>query len=85
MKSFVKSALAALALVMPSLGAAAEYEIDATNSSVMFSVKHMMVSNVRGTFAKVTGTAHIDDKDPTRSTVEATIDAASVDEGGAGR
>jgi polyisoprenoid-binding protein YceI len=54
------------------------YEIDPTHSSVHFSVRHMMVSNVRGEFAKITGTIRFDAENPTASTVEATIDASSI-------
>ncbi len=54
------------------------YEIDPTHSSVHFSVRHMMVSNVRGEFAKVTGTIRFDAENPAASTVEATIDASSI-------
>ena len=55
------------------------WEIDPAHSSVQFSVRHMMVSNVRGAFTKVSGTVKADDKDVTKSQVEATIDAASID------
>ena len=58
---------------------AATWEIDPVHTSVQFSVRHMMISNVRGELRKVAGTVQADDKDPTRSTIEATIDAASVD------
>ena len=58
---------------------AATWEIDPAHTSVQFSVRHMMISNVRGELRKVAGTVQADDKDPTRSTIEATIDAASVD------
>ncbi|WP_257448907.1 YceI family protein [Archangium lipolyticum] len=78
MKLSLKPAVAALVLAAPSLAFAAEYEIDPGHSSAQFSVKHMMVSNVRGSFAKVTGKANIDEKDITKSTVEATIDASTI-------
>jgi len=39
----------------------------------------MMVSNVKGQFGKVTGVVNLDDKDPTKSTVEVTIDAKTID------
>lgn len=78
MTSFLKSLAFAAVLAAPSLAAATEYEIHPTNSSALFSVKHMMVSNVRGSFSKVTGTANIDEKDITKSSVEAVIDAATV-------
>jgi len=58
---------------------AATWEIDPAHTSVQFSVRHMMISNVRGELRKVAGTVQADDKDPTRSTIEATIEAASVD------
>lgn len=78
MKLSLKPAVAALVLASPSLAFAAEYVIDSAHSAAQFSVKHMMVSNVRGAFSKVTGTANIDEKDLTKSTVEAVIDATTV-------
>ena len=62
-----------------SMAAEAVWEIDPAHSSVQFSVRHMMVSNVRGEFRKVTGTVRGDDKDPTHAEVEATIDTTSID------
>ncbi|NVJ09903.1 polyisoprenoid-binding protein [Myxococcus sp. AM001] len=78
MKLSLMSLTAAAFLSLPALAGTTEYELDSTNSVALFSVKHMMVSNVRGTFTKVTGTAHIDEKDLTKSKVEATIDATTV-------
>lgn len=80
MKKTLLSAVAALAL-LPSLAAAATdaFKLDASHSSVGFSVRHLVISQVRGEFGKVAGTVALDEADPTRSTVEATIDAASVD------
>ncbi|HEX8437383.1 YceI family protein [Archangium sp.] len=78
MKLSLKPAVAALVLAAPSFAFAAEYVIDSAHSGAQFSVKHMMVSNVRGSFGKVAGTANIDEKDITKSTIEATIDAASI-------
>lgn len=78
MKLSLKPAIAALVLASPSLAFAAEFVIDSAHSGANFSVKHMMVSNVRGAFSKVTGSANIDEKDITKSTVEAVIDATTV-------
>ncbi|MFE8601877.1 YceI family protein [Archangium violaceum] len=78
MKLFFKPAIAALVLASPSLAFATEFEIDSAHSGASFSVKHMMVSNVRGAFSKVTGSANIDEKDITKSTVQAVIDATTV-------
>lgn len=54
------------------------YQIDPAHTSVHFSVRHMMVSNVRGEFGKVSGTVRFDPDNPANSTVEATIDASSI-------
>jgi polyisoprenoid-binding protein YceI len=54
------------------------YEIDPAHSSVHFSVRHMMVSNVRGEFSKISGTVKYDPENPQNSGVEATIDASSI-------
>ena len=58
---------------------ASTWDIDPAHTSVQFSVRHLMISNVRGELRKVAGTVRADDQDPTRSVIEATIDAASVD------
>lgn len=62
-----------------SAGAQSTWEIDGAHSSVQFSVRHLMISNVRGQFGTVSGRVKADDTDLTRSIVEATIDAASID------
>jgi polyisoprenoid-binding protein YceI len=74
----IKSAVIAAAVIAPSFAFASTYEIDSAHSSAGFSVKHMMVSNVRGEFGKVTGTVNLDDKDITKSTVEAVIDVSTI-------
>lgn len=71
---WVAAAVAVLSL--PAF--AADYEVDSSHSSADFSVRHMMVTNVRGTFGKVSGTLQLDEKDVTRSKVEAVIDATSI-------
>lgn len=58
---------------------AKSYEIDSSHSSASFKVRHLMVSNVRGEFRQVAGRVVIDEVDVTRSTVEVTIDASSID------
>ncbi len=69
---------ALFALALPGLAGATNWEIDPVHSAAQFSVRHLMVSNVRGEFGKVTGSVNLDDKDITKSTVEATIDATTV-------
>ncbi len=75
---FLSAALALVSLAAPRLADAAAWEIDASHSAVSFSVRHLMVSNVRGELGKVSGTINIDDKDITKSTVEATIEVAAI-------
>lgn len=60
------------------------WNIDATHSTIGFSIRHMVFSKVRGRFLKYTGAIQLDD-DLARSWVEVTIDAASIDTGTAQR
>ena len=59
--------------------ALAKWDFDHAHSSVDFSVRHMLVSKVRGRFTKWHGDIEIDEQDPTRSRVSVAIDVASVD------
>ena len=68
--------LALATLATPAL--AATWTLDPAHSSVQFSVRHMMVSNVRGEFGKVGGTVTGDESKPTEAVITATIDAASI-------
>jgi polyisoprenoid-binding protein YceI len=69
------------ALLLPGVGAFAQsssWAIDTNHSQVNFEIRHMGVSTVRGSISGVTGTVVWDDKDPSKSSVEATIDTATV-------
>src|SRR6266404_9484530 len=55
------------------------WNIDPAHSVAEFKVKHMMISNVKGQFAKVTGALTLDETDLTKSSVEAVIEAASIE------
>src|SRR5438067_1228 len=59
--------------------AVSTWNIDAAHSVAEFKVKHMMISNVKGQFSKVSGTLILDESDLVNSRVEATIDAASIE------
>jgi len=63
---------------LPNLAHATTWELDPSHTSVEFSVRHMMATTVKGQFEKVKGTLEFDDKDITKSTIEVTIDPASV-------
>jgi polyisoprenoid-binding protein YceI len=54
------------------------YQIDPAHTSAQFSVRHMMITNVRGGFSKVEGIVVYDPDNPSESTVEATIDARTI-------
>ncbi len=73
-------ASAATALVLGVTGSAhaTEWTLDPSHTAAQFSVKHMKISTVRGQFEKLTGTVNLDDKDITKSTVNVTIDASSI-------
>jgi polyisoprenoid-binding protein YceI len=55
------------------------WNIDPNHSTAQFTVRHLAISNVSGSFTKVTGTVQLNDKDITQAQVNAVIDAASVD------
>ena len=55
------------------------WTIDPAHTEVGFSVKHLMISTVRGRFADVRGTVTLDGNDVTTASVEAQIGTASID------
>ncbi|HEY6873393.1 MAG TPA: YceI family protein [Geobacteraceae bacterium] len=85
MKRFIRVIAAVVTLAVPTFASAASWSIDPDHSNVGFKVRHMMVSNVRGEFGKVSGVVEIDDQDLTRSKVDVIIDTASITTGVAKR
>jgi polyisoprenoid-binding protein YceI len=77
-RAVIVASLAA-ALSVPAVAGASTWQVDPNHSSAQFAVRHLGLSTVRGAFTKVTGKADLDDKDVTKSSVEVTIDANSVD------
>lgn len=63
---------------LPSPATASRWAIDASHSSVSFSVRHMMISNVRGEFQKVVGDVVYDPKNVGASKLAVTIDVGSI-------
>ena len=55
------------------------WKIDPAHTSVEFSAKHMMITTVRGRIADVEGTIITDEANPSNSSVEAVMKAASLD------
>jgi polyisoprenoid-binding protein YceI len=77
MRRALLSAVLFAALATPVV--ASTWEIDPAHTSVQFAVRHLMVSTVRGNFTKVGGSAQVDEADVTGSSIQATIDASSID------
>ncbi|MFL5262907.1 MAG: YceI family protein [Anaeromyxobacteraceae bacterium] len=76
--------LLAVAVALAPVFAAAEattWKIDPAHSSSGFAVKHLVVSTVRGQFGKTTGTIQVDDKDITKSKVDAQVDVDTLTTG----
>jgi polyisoprenoid-binding protein YceI len=79
MSRFVLSLVASLALAAMAVAQAGNWKIDPMHTSAQFSVRHLGVSTVRGAFTKVSGSATFDPADPSKTMLDATIDATSVD------
>ncbi len=74
-----KIALVWITVASCCLAESATWRIDPAHSSAQFSVRHMMVSNVRGSFGGVTGTVEMDPKDLAKTRVEAEINVNNID------
>ena len=62
-----------------------DYKIDPAHSSIGFTVRHAMVTNVRGSFGDFSGSLHLNGTDPPHSTAEIDVRIASIDTGIADR
>jgi polyisoprenoid-binding protein YceI len=58
--------------------AAQTWQIDKAHSDIIFTVRHMVITKVRGRFLKWDGTLTLDEQDWSKSRVEVSIDAASI-------
>jgi polyisoprenoid-binding protein YceI len=67
------------ASVTPTAAGTTTWNIDNSHTLVEFSVRHLMISTVKGRFGEVSGKVVADDADPSRSQIEATINVASID------
>src|ERR1700686_5111153 len=67
------------AVTATSVGAKpTEWQLDPAHSAAHFSVRHLMISNVRGEFSKLSGNVVLDPADLTRSAVEVSLETASI-------
>src|ERR1700761_1955898 len=69
----------------PATAGVTTWNIDPAHSHAEFKVKHMMISNVKGTFSGITGTLNLNEADSAHSSVEATIPVATLTTGDAQR
>lgn len=79
MSRLVLALVTALAMIAAAAAQSGTWQIDPNHSAAQFSVKHLGVSTVRGAFTKVSGSATYDTADPTKTTLNATIEATSID------
>jgi polyisoprenoid-binding protein YceI len=79
MPRFLLVFFAAMTLAATAFAQGTTWQIDPNHSSAQFAVKHLGVSTVRGAFTKVSGSAKFDPADPSKTLLDATIDATSVD------
>ena len=73
------AAIFAIAAVSARGAGTQTWNIDPVHSNVTFSVRHMMLSDVKGGFDKFSATVTANDDDPKSVEIDATIDATSVD------
>jgi polyisoprenoid-binding protein YceI len=80
-RNFLGAVILTAAMTAQAAAANTTWQIDPAHTAAQFAVKHLMISTVRGEFKGVTGTVVWDDKDVTKSTVDVTIDAKTVNTG----
>jgi polyisoprenoid-binding protein YceI len=84
MRNKLLFAVTAVALSLAGASVSAQtstWTIDPAHSSVNFTIRHMGVSNVHGSLSGIKGTVNYNEKDITKSSVENTIDAATISTG----
>ena len=79
MSRLVSSLLLTLLLAASAAAQVETWQLDPPHCAAQFAVRHMGISTVRGTFTKVSGTVQYDKTAAAKSSVDVTIDAASVD------
>lgn len=85
-KNLMAAAVVAFALTISTASAqTTNWKIDSAHSEAGFTVRHMGISNVRGHFSNLNGSVVLNEKDVTKSSVNATIDITTVDTGNSAR
>jgi polyisoprenoid-binding protein YceI len=82
MKRYLTATLLLIMTLVPAVAAlAAEWRIDDDHSNAYFSIQHLTVAKVRGTFSTIAGTLTTDDKSGAVTGLNFTIDVKSIDTG----
>jgi len=79
MKAFLISGFALAMLAGSAFAQVQTWKIDPNHTAAQFSVRHMGISTVRGAFTKLSGSAQYDPSNLSKTSLEATIEAASID------
>lgn len=80
LKSSLRFALIGTSLLVGVASAEVQsWNIDPMHTAAQFSVRHLGISTVRGAFTKVSGTVQYDPANPSKTVIDATIDANSID------
>ncbi len=74
----LKNTVLTAAFAFSSAALASTWDIDTTHATAGFSVKHLGVTNTTGSLGNVTGAVELDEKDITKSTINATIDVKTL-------
>lgn len=81
MKNISTMIMTVALFLIPAIASASTWQIDPDHTNIQFTVRHMMISNVKGVFHKFNGIFEINDKDLTKTNASAVINAASIDTG----
>ena len=74
----IKTMLPGLLMILGSTASAANWIFDDAHSAADFSVRHMMITNVKGQMTGIKGVVDINDKDLSKSKVDVTLDVATI-------
>ena len=84
-RAVIAATIAGVLSLPATADTATTWKVDTAHTAAQFAVKHLMISTVRGAFKNVNGTINWNESDVTKSTVNVTIDATTVDTGEAPR
>jgi len=79
MMRIILTGLTIISFCFPALASESTWQIDPDHSSFQFKIRHLTVSNVKGSFIKANGTVILDDQNTDNLKVDLTIDAATID------